>query len=72
MSLGSIKEEEDKVQAAIKMVDMVDKHVRFEERELFPHLEAAIEESELAKIGEKLLEMQSEPLQDTYEDEFWV
>jgi hemerythrin-like domain-containing protein len=51
---------------------MVDKHVRFEERELFPHLEVAIEESELAKIGEKLLEMQSEPLQDTYEDEFWV
>lgn len=72
MSLGSIKEEEDKVQAAIQIADMVDKHVRFEERELFPHLEAAIEESELAKIGEKLLEMQPEPLQDTYEDEFWV
>jgi hemerythrin-like domain-containing protein len=72
MSLGSIKEEEDKVQAAFQIADMVDKHVRFEERELFPHLEVAIEESELAKIGEKLLEMQSEPLQDTYEDEFWV
>ena len=71
MSLGSIKEEEDKVQAAIQIADLVDSHVRFEERELFPHLEAAIEESELAKIGKKLLEMQPEPLQDTYEDEFW-
>jgi hypothetical protein len=72
MSLGTIKEEEDRLQAAIQIADMVDKHVRFEERELFPHLEAAIEESELAKIGEKLLEMQPEPLQDTYEDEFWT
>lgn len=72
MSLDSIKNEEDKVQAAVKIADMVDKHVRFEERELFPHLENAIEESELAKIGQKLFEMQPEPLQDIYEDEFWI
>ena len=69
--LGSIKDEEDKIQMSIRIADLVDSHVRFEERKLFPHLEAAIEESELAKIGKKLLEAQPEPLQDNYEDEFW-
>ena len=70
-SFDSIKGEEDRLSIAAKIADLVDSHVRFEERELFPHLEAAIEESELAKIGKKLLEAQPEPLQDTYEDEFW-
>src|SRR5690554_3633679 len=69
-SLGS-KNEEEKVLVASKIADLVDSHVRFEERELFPHLEAAIDESQLAKIGEKLLEAQPEPLQDIYPDEFW-
>lgn len=70
-SLDSVKGKEDKVSVASKIAELVDSHVRFEERELFPHLEAAIEESELAKIGKKLLEAQPEPLQDAYEDEFW-
>lgn len=70
-SFDSIKREEDRLSIAAKIADLVDSHVRFEERELFPHLEAAIEESELAKIGKKLLDAQPEPLQDTYEDEFW-
>lgn len=54
-----------------KIADLVDDHVRFEERILFPHLENKIEESELAKIAHKLLEMQPDALQDEYEDEFW-
>lgn len=70
-SLNSIEGKNNKVKMASKIADLVDSHVRFEERELFPHLEAAIEESQLAKIGKKLLKAQPEPLQDTYEDEFW-
>ena len=54
-----------------KIANLVDNHVRFEERELFPHLERAIPESQLAIIGKKLLEAQPEPLQDNYQDEFW-
>lgn len=68
--LGSVSAE-SKIDLALKIVDLVDNHVRFEERILFPHLEEAIEESVLAKIGKKLFEAQPEPLQDTYEDEFW-
>jgi hemerythrin-like domain-containing protein len=71
MSLGSTNNEEDKLDLAIKIVTLVDEHVRFEERELFPHLEAAIEESELINIGKKLFDAQPEALQDEYEDEFW-
>ncbi len=69
-SFDSINEE-DKVLTVTKIADLVDSHVRFEERKLFPHLETAIDESELAKIGKKLLEAQPAPLQDVYADEFW-
>lgn len=62
---------EEKAILIPKIADLVDNHVRFEERELFPHLEEAIPESQLAIIGKKLLEAQPEPLQDDYEDEFW-
>lgn len=54
-----------------KIADLVDDHVRFEERVLFPHLEDQIEENELAEVARKLLEMQPHALQDEYEDEFW-
>jgi hemerythrin-like domain-containing protein len=70
-SLSSIESKDNKVLMVTKIADLVDSHVRFEERELFPHLEAAIDESELAKIGKKLLEAQPEPILDTYKDEFW-
>lgn len=56
----------------IKIADMVTAHVRFEERELFPHLEKILSPEEMKKIGHELLEMQPEPLQDDYEDQFWV
>lgn len=53
------------------IANSVENHVRFEERELFPHLERAIPESQLAIIGKQLLKAQPEPLQDDYDDEFW-
>ncbi len=62
---------EEKQKLIVEIADLVDNHVRFEERKLFPHLEAAIDESELSKIGKKLFEAQPHPLQDIYKDEFW-
>lgn len=69
--LRSAESDEEKISLSSKVADLVDSHVRFEERELFPHLERAIPESTLKIIGEKLLEAQPEALQDDYEDEFW-
>lgn len=54
------------------IADKVTDHVRFEERILFPHLEEQIADSELAEIARKHHEMQPEPLEDNWGDEFWA
>ncbi|HEV8513712.1 MAG TPA: hemerythrin domain-containing protein [Cyclobacteriaceae bacterium] len=53
-----------------KIADMVDEHVRYEERELFPHLERKLSEEQLEKIG-KLIQQHRSSLPDLYEDQFW-
>lgn len=37
-----------------QLADYVDNHIRFEERELFPHLENILDEQELIRIGAAL------------------
>lgn len=64
-------DDEEKAKLASKIADLVDNHVRFEERELFPHLEKAISEPELVEIGKKLKHAQPEITQDVFPDEFW-
>ena len=51
------------------LADMVDDHVRYEERILFPHLETVLSGEQLEAIGSRLSD---EPLLDTYQDNFWV
>lgn len=51
------------------VADKVDAHIRYEERELFPHLEKVLTESQLGVIGKQL---KAEPITgDEYPDEFW-
>lgn len=75
-----IKEQIDNLQVSVAdtetsqqlaaLADTVDAHVRYEERELFPHLEKILTEAQLEAIGTQLKE---EPvLQDEYADEFWL
>lgn len=52
------------------LADLVNAHVRYEERELFPHLENALTEAQLETIGTQLKEAPA--LQDEYADEFWI
>ncbi len=54
-----------------QLADMVDDHVRYEERTLFPHLEQVLTEEQLEKIGKAITE-QKEPVADDYEDAFWL
>ncbi|HEX6846473.1 MAG TPA: hemerythrin domain-containing protein [Chitinophagaceae bacterium] len=54
-----------------ELADMVDEHVRYEERELFPHLERKLNKEQLEKIGEQIEKHYSSSLQDQYEDPFW-
>ena len=54
-----------------QLADLVEKHVRFEERQLFPFLEKAIPEDRLSEIGAQLENMHGSDAADVYQDEFW-
>ena len=52
--------------------ELLIKHIRFEERTLFPHLEVSLPESVLKQVGEFLNGQHSVPFVDNYPDEFWT
>lgn len=53
----------------LELAEIVDQHVRYEERILFPHLEEKLSGEQLATIGKQI---GTEPLMDNYEDNFWT
>ena len=54
-----------------RIADMVNDHVRYEERELFHHLERKLSKEQLGNIGKQIQKQYSSSLTDQYEDEFW-
>lgn len=50
--------------------NLLDDHIRFEERQWFPHLEKNLTNTQLLEIGKALAEVHSDE-QDLFEDEFW-
>ncbi len=54
-----------------RLADDLDKHIRFEERELFPHLEKILMADQLELIGQQLKEASGPEEKDSYTDEFW-
>jgi len=54
------------------LADTVDNHVRYEERELFPHLEKILSDEQLESIGKQLAAHHDATLQDDFADEFWL
>lgn len=54
-----------------RLADELDKHIRFEERELFPHLEKILMADQLELIGQQLKEASGPEEKDSYADEFW-
>jgi hemerythrin-like domain-containing protein len=54
-----------------KIADMVDEHVRYEERELFPHLERKLSKEQLENIGNLIQKHHPSSMQDQYQDQFW-
>lgn len=57
------------VQRLTTLADTVDRHIRFEERDLFPYLEQKLSPDQLADIGTRLNDQPHAP--DTYPDEFF-
>ena len=53
------------------LAEAVDNHVRYEERELFQHLENILTEQQLKEIGSKLHTAANAVCNDAFADEFW-
>lgn len=56
----------------LALADMVDAHIRYEERELFPYLENKYTAKQLSAIGAVLQKLPPEERTDKYNDEFWT
>jgi hemerythrin-like domain-containing protein len=54
-----------------RIADLLDQHIRFEERTLFPMLETEIRPALMDNIGDKLRALHQHPTLDDYPDEFW-
>lgn len=50
--------------------NLLDNHIRFEERQWFPHLEENLTKNQLLEIGKALAEIHSDE-KDQFADEFW-
>ena len=59
-------------QQLTSFADLLEKHIRFEERQVFKMLQQELPEEQLNHIGKKLEEIHSEPIEDNYKDEFWL
>jgi iron-sulfur cluster repair protein YtfE (RIC family) len=54
------------------LADSLEKHIRFEERTLFPQIENELSDEALMEIGLRLTLSHEVVLKDNYPDEFWV
>jgi hemerythrin-like domain-containing protein len=55
----------------LHLAQLINQHIRFEERVLFPNLELLLSELELDEIGLRLAQFHT-VFKDDYEDEFWA
>ena len=51
---------------------LIDGHIRYKERELFPHIELNLSDKQLEAIGKQLNDKKKLLLQQNYEDPFWI
>ena len=55
-----------------QLADLLDQHIRFEERILFPSLETQLSDEEMKTIGSELSAHHQNVFKDDYEDDFWI
>ncbi|MCY1516918.1 Hemerythrin HHE cation binding domain protein [compost metagenome] len=55
----------------LSLADRLERHIRFEERTLFPQLEILLTKTALKEIGCRLNEFEQQQQKDEYPDEFW-
>lgn len=52
--------------------ELLTKHIRFEERTLFPYLETALPAEVLTQVGDFLAAQHAIPFEEDYSDQFWL
>lgn len=55
----------------VTLVEKLEAHIRFEERELFPYIEKLLSIEQLEEIGRLISELH-QPFTNTYPNEFWT
>ncbi len=55
-----------------KITNMVEEHIRYEERELFPYLEKKLSDVQLEAVGKQLMDENAVSGKEDYQDEFWI
>lgn len=58
-------------QDCLDLADLLEQHIRYEERILFPHFEQALSAEQLDQIGKALVGFEIPGEDDGYQDEFW-
>lgn len=69
--VNQLNSQGNNVQEYLEFADLLNKHIRFEERILFPLMEATLPEKALKQIGVYLSVHHAVPPVDNYPDEFW-
>jgi hemerythrin-like domain-containing protein len=67
---GISSQDKDNTNCYTRFANLLEQHIRHEERVLFSYLEAHISAEELERIGKEL--EKNEPHCELYEDEFWL
>lgn len=65
-------EKRESLEAYEVLVKILNKHIRYEERVVFPHLEQTLPVSSLNEITQHLNNEHKDDFIDNYSDEFWV
>ena len=60
------------VEQLTQFADLLEQHIRFEERQVFKLLQHELPEEKLSEIAEQLNHIHDKPFEDNYNDEFWL
>jgi hemerythrin-like domain-containing protein len=66
----ALADKENEAAVFLKIAELLDDHIRFEERELFPYLQEQFSSEQLNEIG-VAIDSSHKPFDDTFHPQFW-
>lgn len=68
--INTLDNKEEDSAVFLKIAELLDNHIRFEERELFPYLQEQLSPKQLEEVG-KAIDATHKPFVDTFHSQFW-